>query len=201
MLTVTFFGPQISREGASQAQQRGLRGRVVMIWDHGVLKQVRTDVHDSSAAIAVKTIQCSLDHVQGTSHGTTELLVEPLEFDIFGLRTSIAIEREVHQGVVDHAGDRTPRRSFRLGEKPVHRRAVGHVRLDGPCLAWVGVGDGLGAFPASVVVDDDAASMGEHRFGDLFAKTTRSTRHQDKLLIDIHVQRIIAHDVALPPPM
>ena len=78
---------------------------------------------------------------------------------------------------------------------------VGHVRLDGPCLARMGVGDGLGAFPAPVVVDDDAASMGEHRFGDLFAKTTRSTRHQDKLLIDIHVQRIIAHDVALPPPM
>lgn len=69
-----------------------------------------------------------------------------------------------------------------------------------PCLG--GVGDGLGAFPTPVVVDDDAASMGEHRFGDLLTKTTRSTRHQDKLLIDIHVQRIIAHDdVTLPPPM
>src|SRR3546814_4587198 len=73
----TLFRSKIVRQSTGHRQQSSLGGRVVVIRNNGVLKQVRAHIDDTAKTCCTHAWQCGLRGIQGSADHPFTLLLQP----------------------------------------------------------------------------------------------------------------------------
>ena len=177
-------GPEVGSERTSQRQQRCLRGRVVVVGNDGVLEEVRADVDDAAESDGTHSAEGALGGGECAADRSLELGVELLPGDGVSGATSVTVEGEIGESVVDDRGDGLSEVLLRCGEHRLDLVGLRHVRRHGEAADLCS--EPFGGLNTATVVDHDIGTLGGECPCNRGPESPPSAGNQNSLLAQFH---------------